>query len=719
MNGLGQGLFKFESLGFSGGHELPSPSQENVIMALWGQFPQLTPQETIQVVYAVLLPAVAPAFGLLGAERNANETSALLADTSFVVDPATTQTVTFSASWTDPVDDPTNPDLDPATATVSKTDTSLRAYVESPYVAPVAADSLFAVTTNPSDEAATSTFGASSNPFAASSSPFGTVTLPPPGSPAQSVFDLSFTQHFGDTKHHFVTYETLSAAGRFGQFFAESSTVTFDASNSYEATLNSGDGVAAGFVVVTLPAVTGPPPGGGADIVLATAVTVPASTYSVDAKTGVIQLTDTSATVTQTTISSGAQVQVPVAGTPLTVTWVPTDTIPGGSTAEVHVPCSMSPLPPLKIVKVAPAWVLTSATTDGETITASRQGNILRVYFERPFYVTGADELVGVMTAVKSASPTGGLPDQTGTGVPVDPNQVSILGLDPISVSSHSATANYSQTQLAFVTNAVFPNGQAVTSFASAVDPEAVIYETWAYQPYYDPATNYWFADIQLDIAPDVANRPDGTTYVAPVPPGYFLRLALVRTQPYASEQNMSPVSLVTFAQPVTDRAVSVVVDSATSLTVTVSGPGYFGWRPPTTDHTSGETVWVDDTDNPYALHPNSTLSGAPAGARATSTMVAEVQAWSDSNGFSGDFGWSTVTITRLTPSFNESLGAGMIEWSSGAGAIAVPTDSGPTRLVISELDYYPFESSGTPASIGTAQRRSFVVEIPIAGTPG
>ncbi len=737
---LGQDLFNYVIWGDSvvdpppprgslGSHIfLPSPSIGNVVAALWGQYPQLTPQATVQVAYAVLLPSIPPGFTGPAATRALNDTSAVITDVGFAIDPATTQTVTFSASWTDPVDDPTDQTNDPATATVSMADSSLLAYVESPYAVPVAADSLFSVSTNPSNPAETGTFGASANPFAAGSSPFGVVE--PASAHGPTTFQLSVTQHFGDTKHHAVTFGDLVATGRFSPFFAETTTATFVAPD-YVVTLNGGEGVAANLVTIVVPAGT-PVPGAGT---LAKAATVPSSLYSVDASTGVITLTNTAATVAD----------VALVGTPLTATWVPTDTVNGTGSALCHVPCSMNPIPPLKVVKVSPAWVLNPATTSGDTITASRQGNILRVYFERPFYVTGSDEFVGVMTAAPTFTDeelpgpaTGGLTDVPGTDVLIDPTQISLLGLDPISVSSHSAGVNYSQTQLSFVTNATFPDGGwgsgPVVAFPPPfqLPPQAtgLPYQTWAYTPHFDPATNYWYADIQLDISKDAFNSPaHGPTYVSPLPPGYFLRLALVRAQPYAisgedvtnssQNNNLSAVTLVTYAQPVTDRSLSVVTVSGTSLTVTVSGPGYFGWRPPTQENVAGHgDVFIWDFANPYALHPNSTESGTPKGANATSTMVVEVQTWDNTSGFSGDFGWSTDTIVVLSPSFDESLGAGIVEWSSGAGGVTVPTGQGPVRLVISELDYYDFKA-GAPTAIDTTQRRSFVVDIPISGTPG
>ena len=268
---------------------------------------------------------------------------------------------------------------------------------------------------------------------------------------------------------------------------------------------------------------------------------------------------------------------------------------------------------------------------------------------ERPWYTTGANELLGVVVA-QDTSPTAGLPNG------VDPDQISVLGFDPISVSSHDPNSSYTQAQFGLLPNtqvplAYGPNGNFgkvfqqgsgnPVSVPSPAEPTATLYNIWGIQPEFDQESDLWYADIRLG---------DGNNESV-LPPGYFsVRLSLVRFQPYAITgevlDNLHPTyvtsypyakflstnTLVTFAQPVSDRSVSVVRNSDGTFNVTVSGPGYYGWRPISSDPSKSSTV--QDSDNKYALHPNT--GNGSGGTKATSTMVVEVQQYDESAGYGG-----------------------------------------------------------------------------------
>lgn len=178
-------------------------------------------------------------------------------------------------------------------------------------------------------------------------------------------------------------------------------------------------------------------------------------------------------------------------------------------------------------------------------------------------------------------------------------------------------------------------------------------------------------------------------------------------------------MTLVTFAQPVPDRSVSVVPAGGNSIKVTVSGPGYYGWRPiPTGQLFGAATTTVQDLANQYAPHPN---SRGRAGTPTTSTMIVEVQAYDESGGRSGDFAWTTIAghTYRLTPTFpaarGGSGGSPIVEWTTAGGGIELPSQS-QLRLRISELDYYRYADEGLPAAVNTNQRRPFVAHIPVRG---
>jgi hypothetical protein len=367
--------------------------------------------------------------------------------------------------------------------------------------------------------------------------------------------------------------------------------------------------------------------------------------------------------------------------TEVAVTYVPKDTLLGPP-QERHVLSSATP-PPVKIVKVVPAW---SISRQGDVdlyggYRYQREGNTLRVYFERPWYATGADELLGVVVARDAPDPS--LPSQ------IRADLVTTLGLDPISVPSHNGEL-ISQSELTFVTNAKVPATETTLEQDKATvtlleETGSNLYDVWPYKPQYDPESGLWFADVKL------ANFEQGG--VPSPPPGYFLRLSLVRYQPFSEFSQVSPVALVTYAQPVPDRTVEVRGEEPAF--VTVRGPAYYGWRPP-----AGQV----DRENPDAEHPN----GVGGGSRTTSTMVVEVQEQNDENGFGGDLAWSTVAgyVSSLTPTFDETE----VEWASPNG-IKLPKTSKPLRLRISELDYYG--DGPLPAQIDTSRRRTFVCLIP------
>jgi hypothetical protein len=248
------------------------------------------------------------------------------------------------------------------------------------------------------------------------------------------------------------------------------------------------------------------------------------------------------------------------------------------------------------------------------------------------------------------------------------------------------------------------------------------LYQIWPYAVAYDTGTGRWYADI--------APRPGATgqgTY--PPPPGYFIRLALVRFQPYSiyvggsqgGTVEVSPVVTATFAQPVPDRSVSVITDSADNtgrtLFVTVTGPAYQGWRPPSS--ATDDPTKQYDANNYYAPQ-NPTIYGAnayTAGTQHTSTMVVEVQIQDEnlnSMGIEGDLAWRTVDTgpVLLPPTFS---GQTVVTWGGAAAAVGLPapvTSTTKMRLRISEIDYY--QDNQAPQVVNTSFRRPFVSLIPL-----
>jgi hypothetical protein len=656
---------------FTAGPPLPPSSPiEARSRAQAGLQYQLTPSQTLTVVYAVLIPQREPAFSnSLTSSREENSTAVTLVDHHYLVDPPSTSTVTYQATWTDPVDNPSEPEDWTYNPSESEDNGKVpRAFAQEPRTFSqggllVHVDNLY--------PAVLPTGTVTVSPAEGEESPFGFIGF-------EGGFDelgpkFYAEQRIGDTKHHLVTY-TATAASRFSEFFA---TTTMVKLGTTPTTIDS-RGISPNNIKVVVPEV---PANKAPKGVALPAVTVSASLYEVDGPGGTI------------TLVPGASVQQAAAGakpkegqtvelekTELAVTFVPTDTRVGPP-QERHILSTATP-PPVKIVKVAPAWNI-SRRGDVDLYGGyvyQREGNALRVYFERPWYATGAEELLGVVVAHDAPGPT--LPSN------IRADLVTTLGLDPISVPSYDGEP-VSQSQLTFVTNTNVPATEKTPERTHATvtlleETGSNLYDVWPYKPLYDPNSGLWFADIKL-----AGFGEGGVPYP---PPGYFLRLSLVRFQPFSEFSSVSPVSLVTYAQPVPDRIVEVRGEEP--CYVTVRGPGYYGWRTP-----SGQT----DRENPNAEHPNSNHEGSES----TSTMVVEVQEQTDENGFGGDFGWSTVKgyVSSLTPIFFENE----IEWTTDG--IKLPQTSKPLRLRISELDYYGH--GPLPEKIDTNQRRSFVCLIP------
>ena len=183
-----------------------------------------------------------------------------------------------------------------------------------------------------------------------------------------------------------------------------------------------------------------------------------------------------------------------------------------------------------------------------------------------------------------------------------------------------------------------------------------------------------------------------------------------------------------TFAQPVPDRSVSVVTDTADktgkTVSVTVTGPAYQGWRPPEDLGTLPAIQY--DADNRYAPS-NPSIYGADivetVGTQHTSTMVVEVQVQDEvlnKLGIEGDLAWKTTSAgpVLLPPTFSGEV---FVTWggsgspAGGPGSVALPdpvTSATKMRLRISEIDYYP--DATAPAAVNTSLRRPFVALIPL-----
>lgn len=466
------------------------------------------------------------------------------------------------------------------------------------------------------------------------------------------------TQDFGDTHHHTVDY-TAVGTSRFSGYFRKTTTVTFSGETPVVV---SSLGLDPASVRLTIPATT--------------ATTFTADEFVVDASAGSVALTAAGVTAAD--------------GSAVEVSWIPTDTL-AGPPSSVPVLSTARPVAPV-IAKVVPAWQLTKVlgSLTGDGLLVGRQGNFLRVYLERPWYSTGAGELLGVVALTDDA-----LPSTAQLGY------TTVVGADPVYDAMFSEWGSFTGVS-SFNNLATVPTVPGHPAYANPPalpipEDNSHDYNIWPFAVTYDPNTERWFADVQLAFGTDDLIGDDGAY------PPMLVRLALARFQPWSLPgYEVSPVVLATIAQPVPDRIVLVTEGTTPgTVQVQVEGWGYVGCRP-AAFNTAGDpqSGVATDQDDPEYL-------GGPA-------MVVEVQMQPGGSGLSGDFGW--VTATDTSPMLLSSPGneGAFVSWS---GEVALPfvssSATGPLRLRISELDFYT--SNEAPTTVDTTYRRPFVVHIPLS----
>ncbi|HTW97309.1 MAG TPA: hypothetical protein VMD59_00950, partial [Acidimicrobiales bacterium] len=370
------------------------------------------------------------------------------------------------------------------------------------------------------------------------------------------------------------------------------------------------------------------------------------------------------------------------------------------------------------------------------SLVFTRNGGWVRVYLERPWYSSGDNELLGVVGL--DASQLSG-----NTGLPSDINAswVTTMGLDPISVSSLDVSypiVPQSFGGLAPVPDpspwqAPYSSPPSLPLVENGSSSSSSYCQIWPYEVNFDPTTNLWYADVNISVGSDVPGGP---------PPGWFVRLALVRFQPYAIDTAwISKTVLASFCQPVPGRIVEVIGDTSdptdSSVFVNVTGSGYFGFRPPN-DGSYADSYpppeYQHDLSNRYAPQPFSYNGSTEP---QTSTVMVEIQVpiqtVDPSSPLTGDLGWisyqnvdSSYEPIMLTANFNfyaPGTPHNTVRWelldpaNNSLRSITLPYSLNGTtkmRLRISELDYYRYLDLGAPTTIDTTYRRPFVCLLPL-----
>ena len=190
------------------------------------------------------------------------------------------------------------------------------------------------------------------------------------------------------------------------------------------------------------------------------------------------------------------------------------------------VEASRRPAAP-KLAYVVPTFRWTTSRA-GASIVTIRKGNGLRIYLERPWFSSGEGELLGVVvgSSTPSERPFVNLPDSL-IGF------VSQWGQDPILASVLPKNVMHAAAFGARVATYTFTLAEAGRSMEIA-----------AHRVHYDFVRRLWYADLEIDA---------GQSYNS------FVRLALVRVQPYAlGNCRLSEVVHTQYAQLLPTREVRV-----------------------------------------------------------------------------------------------------------------------------------------------------------------
>lgn len=191
---------------------------------------------------------------------------------------------------------------------------------------------------------------------------------------------------------------------------------------------------------------------------------------------------------------------------------------------------SARPLPP-QIAYIVPSFGWQAAkhvpNTDGSAqVALMRQGGSLRIYLKRPWFSSGAGEMLGV---VFRRAPFAETPAAMRA-------YLTQWGSDPLWESSAPVAMPSAENFL----NAAPHFGVTLAEFADQTNLIGVA----PYPVSYDAARSLWYADVTLNV---------GAAYFP------FVRLALARYQPNSiADAHLSPIILSDFAQLPPDRTLQI-----------------------------------------------------------------------------------------------------------------------------------------------------------------
>ncbi|MEO3413802.1 hypothetical protein AAFO92_03985 [Roseovarius sp. CAU 1744] len=296
----------------------------------------------------------------------------------------------------------------------------------------------------------------------------------------------------------------------------------------------------------------------------------------------------------------------------------------GGSEAQSYVPSTAAPKDP-KLLYVVPTFKWTRSNSEGRH-DATRYGNGLRVWLDRPWFSSGDGELLGVVLHSNNANFSSISEDME--------KLVTQWGTDPL-----WETATPKQT----IRDQDFPARVTAESIKLQEKPGAPAARIVGHRVHWDGDRGLWYCDIELS---------PGATYMP------FVRLALVRYQPNAlTGAKISKVVLAEFSQILPRRKLIARKDGNT-LSVSLHGP----------DPLSGPLHYTRDS----AYQGLSFLNGPFETGRNRVEMVLQEQ----QPGMDSDLGWEDVSILA-----QHVVGEEEEEEEDGGPVITVRPDLDPSII--------------------------------------
>lgn len=351
---------------------------------------------------------------------------------------------------------------------------------------------------------------------------------------------------------------------------------------------------------------------------------------------------------------------------------------------ELHVPNTSLPAPPL-VHSVIPLFRWEEGAEPDQPMARRRvRRSGVRVYLERPWFTTGADEQLGVVLAVGERPTTtftsqwGGDPFWFGSNV-ADREAVQVTDLlSAIGLDDYDSVAG--------------PSGKPEI-YPSADDPNIKMMVI-PYRPQYSLERHKWFADIGF-----------------PARFWPFVQLSLVRYQPYSvTGRHISKPVRCDFVQVPPERTASVSRTAEGRVRVLVSGP-----------------VGLHDTGvgtAPIGLAAVGGVRGANSPLLVGANRVLRAKLQTRDAGQTSDLAWTTVDQTDLVVRGYAGTLANLV-WTGELDVpeglpFTRPTTPGTHRVRIEEWETFVGdpENLGDPNSTPTRENRLIYADEFELGTP-